>query len=331
MTSPADGARIAARDNPGWRLTGLARIPIPTFGIGMGVLGLGLCWRYSGVLFHFSPLIGNIILLAGTVLWVCATAVQLVRLAVAPSAVCEELAHLIRGPLVAQKIIVILLLAEAAGPNFPKLAYGLLLAGTVLSVFVTLWVLTRFQAAQHDRILAPSWLVAPIALPFTSILYGADGDRIAASMSLGAGSLVITTLLPRVLAGISTVTAAPAQIRPLVVIAVAPLALIFIAYVQLAGVDGVAYGLLGATLFVVCLVLTTLPHWWRAPFGLPWWACGMPPAAVVLAIIDLAEKVRTTATLSAAAASLGIITAIMIILLSRTVTALINGRLFPPP
>jgi tellurite resistance protein len=318
------------RFTKGWALTGLARIPIPIFGIAMGVLGLGLCWRYSGVLFNFSPLIGNIILLAGTVLSASATAVQLVRLAIAPSAVWEDVAHSIRGPLVAQKIIVILLLAEAAGPNFPKLAYGLLLAGTVLAIFATLWVLTRFQATHHDRILAPSWLVAPIALPFTSILYAVDGDRIAASMSLGAGSLVIATLLPRVLVGISTVTAAPAQVRPLVAIAVAPLALIFVAYVQLAGVDTLAYGLLGATMFVVCLVLTTLPHWWRAPFGLPWWACGMPPAAVVLAVIELAEKVRTIATLTAAAASLGIITVIMIILLTRTVTALLNGRLFPP-
>ena len=317
-------------DDRGRRLIGVARIPIPTFGIGMGVLGLGLCWRYSGVLFHVSPLIGNIILLAGTVLWACATAVQLVRLAVAPSVVGEELAHAIRGPLVAQKIIVILLLAEAAGPTFPKLAHALLLAGTVLAVLATLWVLTRFQAAQHERILAPSWLVAPIALPFTSILYGVDGDRVAASMSLGAGALVIATLLPRVLAGISTVTAAPAPIRPLVVISVAPLALIFIAYVQLAGIDGFAYGLLGAAMFVVCLVLTTLPHWWRAPFGLPWWACGMPPAAVVLAVIELAEKLRTAATLTAAAVALGIITVIMTILLIRTATALINGRLFPP-
>jgi tellurite resistance protein len=296
----------------------------------MGVLGLGLCWRYSGVLFHVSALVGNIILLAGTVLWACATAAQLVRLAVAPSAVCEELAHAIRGPLVAQKIIVILLLAEATGPIFPKLAYALLLAGTVLAVLATLWVLTRFQAAQHDRILTPSWLVAPIALPFASILYGVDGDRVAASMSLGAGTLVIATLLPKVLVGISTLPEAPAPLRPLVVISVAPLALIFIAYVQLAGIDGFAYGLFGATMFVACLVLTTLPHWWRAPFGLPWWACGMPPAAVVLAVIELAEKLRTTATLTVAAVSLGIITVIMTILLIRTATALINGRLFPP-
>lgn len=272
-----------ALDHPGRRLSGVACIPIPTFGIGMGVLGLGLCWRYGGVVFHLPPLIGNLILLAGTVLWAAATSVQLVRLAVAPSFVGEELAHAIRGPLVAQKIIVVLLLAEAAGPRFPKLAYGLLLAGTVLAVLTTLWVLTRFQAAQHDRMLTPSWLVAPIALPFAATLYAADGDRVAASMTLGAGALVIATLLPRVLVGLSNVTAAPAPLRPLVVIAVAPLALIFIAYVQLAGVDEVAYGLLGATMFVVCLVLTTLPHWWRAPFGLPWWACGMPPAAVVLA------------------------------------------------
>jgi tellurite resistance protein len=149
-------------------------------------------------------------------------------------------------------------------------------------------------------------------------------------MSLGAGALVIATLLPRVLVGISTIMAAPALIRPLVVIAVAPLALIFIAYVQLAGVDGFAYGLLGATAFVVGLVLTTLPHWWRAPFGLPWWACGMPPAAVVLAVIELAEKLRTFATLAAAAASLAIITVIVTLLLVRTLIALFNGRLLPP-
>ena len=330
MTGPTNETRIADVDNPGWRLTGLARIPIPIFGIGMGVLGLGLCWRYAGELFHLSPLIGNMILIAGTILWACATCVQVARLAVAPSSVREDLAHSIRGPLAAQKIIVLLLLAEAAHPSFPKLAYGLLLVGTVLAVIATLWVLTRFQAAQHDRVLAPSWLVAPIALPFSSILYGVDGDRIAASMSLGTGALVIATLLPRVLVSISTIAAAPAPIRPLVMIAVAPLALIFIAYVQLAGVDEVAYGLFGATMFVVCLALTTLPHWWRAPFGLPWWACGMPPAAVVLAVIELAEKVRTTATFTAAAASLGIITVIMAMLLIRTVRALLNGRLFPP-
>src|ERR1700722_14176955 len=78
------------------RPSGLARIPIPTFGIGMGVLGLGLCWRYSAVVFHLSPLIGNLILLAGTGLWGAATLVQLGRLAVASSSVGEELAHAIR-------------------------------------------------------------------------------------------------------------------------------------------------------------------------------------------------------------------------------------------
>ena len=189
----------------------------------------------------------------------------------------------------------------------------------------------QFQAAQHDRVLAPSWLVAPIALPFSSILYGVDGDRIAASIKYWHGRAGDCDIAAQeVLVGISTVTAAPAPIRPLVMIAVAPLALIFIAYVQLAGVDEVAYGLFGATMFVVCLALTTLPHWWRAPFRLLWWACGMPPAAVVLAVIELAEKVQTPATLAAAAASLGIITVIMVILLIRTIRALLNGRLFPP-
>jgi tellurite resistance protein len=322
--------RIADMELPEPRMSALARVPLPMFGIGMGVLGLGLCWRYSGILFNFSPWIGNILLLAGTILWACTSFVQLLRLALATSALREELAHAVRGPLVAQKIIVILLLAEAAGPDFPRLAFGLLLTGSVLAVLATLWVLMRFQAEQHDRMLAPSWLVAPIALPFMSILYAVDGDRGAACMSLGAGALVIATLLPRVLVGISTIMAAPAPIRPLVVIAVAPLALIFIAYVQLAGVDGFAYGLLGATAFVVCLVLTTLPHWWRAPFGLPWWACGMPPAAVVLAVIELAEKLRTLATLAAAAASLAIITVMMTLLLARTMIALFNGRLLPP-
>ena len=308
----------------------LARAPIPVFGIGMGVLGLGLCWRNAGLLFHLSIVIGDTILGLGVLLSLLALASQLWRALWMPGSLYEELKHPLLGPTVGQPIIVLLLISEAARRDFPLVSHVMLFTGSVLALLVTLLVLFLFGRRRDSGIpVAPTRLIAPIALLIAAILHASEGNAMAAWLLVGAGTAAIFALCPITLLHFPVATL-PEPARPLVMISVAPLALIFIAYVELRGIDVVAFILFGGALTILLRTMSTLPTWWKAPFGLPWWSCAMPPAAVVLAILALAEKVGGGAMLAGAGTAVGLLTGAVVILSVRTGYAIAGGYFLPP-
>lgn len=308
----------------------LTRVPISVFGIGMGVLGLGLCWRNAARLFDLSAAIGDSILAVGSALSLLALASQLWRALLAPRSLREELLHPVRGPAVAQPVVVLLLIAEAVGRDWPLASHVLLIVGSALALFVTLQMLFLFARCRISELpVAPTWLIAPIALLIAAILHAGEGNAVAAWLLMVAGAGTILGLRPVTLLYFPVATL-PEPARPLVMISVAPLALIFIAYVELRGIDVVALALFGGALAILLRAVATLPTWRKAPFGLPWWSCAMPPAAFVLAILVLADKVRGDAMQASAAMAVGTFTCAMALLFVNTGRAIVGGRFFPP-
>ncbi|WP_324134774.1 hypothetical protein [Bosea sp. (in: a-proteobacteria)] len=307
----------------------LGEVPIPIFAIGMGVLGLGLCWRYAGLLIGAPRMPADIMLLGGIILSAAALAIQAIRLFRAPGGLADEVRHPVRGPLIAQPIVVILLIAEATAHDFSLLSEGLLSVGAILSLGVTLWVLARHIGRLIDMsAISPTWLVAPIAIEIAAILFASEHRHALASALLGCAVITHLVLMPAVLLRLILTGPLPPPAQPLVVILTAPLPLLFIAYVQIVGLDLVAWGIIGASFLVAGVVLATIRRWRRAPFGLPWWALGMPPAAVVLAVITLAEKIQAP---SVTGFALVLVVAQSIVtgwLLVRTAMAAARGELF---
>ncbi len=86
-----------------------------------------------------------------------------------------------------------------------------------------------------------------------------------------------------------------------------------------------------ATLLILVRIFASLPKWWGVPFGLPWWACAMPPAAVVLAVLALAEKTHDPIARICGAVAVGLLTCTVVMLFVRTGVALAAGRLLPSP
>lgn len=322
--------RFSLKMPPSTAPNSLQSTPFGIFAICLAFLGLGLCWRLAPYPFGVGHLFGETVLGAGYVLTGGAFLCQFARFYRFSGAVMNELCDPIRGPIVLQPVIALQLIAESLLTSRPMLAETLIVATTTIAVIASFGMLFLWcRQPGYTQIRTPTWLIPGISLGVASFLCGLQSWVFASEVVL---VLTVLWFAGHVIGLLFTTQnqAVPDPLRPLCLIYHAPLPILYLAWTQTQGTGGIAFMLLiTATAVSVTLCLWGLFKL-RAPFGYPWWAAGMPPMVLVLAMLaphGAAPDLRLMHTL-ALLAFWGVHLAFVSLLLA-TLQATLRGQVLP--
>jgi tellurite resistance protein len=119
-----------------------------------------------------------------------------------------------------------------------------------------------------------------------------------------------------------------AHLMPTLFILIAPPAVGFIAYLQLAGeLDSFARILYFFGLFLTLLLFTQVGRFIKLKFFLSWWAYSFPLAAISIATFVMAERTGHSVYLYLGMGLLALLTAIIVLLVILTLVAVYRRRI----
>jgi tellurite resistance protein len=274
----------------------------------LGLFGLGLAWRRAGDVFQVPAFVGEFILGAVTLLFLCALVAYLAKVLRKPGAFAQDLRILPGRAGLSAGSGAAMLLAAVLVPystGWASLTLVLALAAHSLVAFVV--VLVLWAAPLEQRRMSPVWqltFVGFIIAPLAAIPLG------AALMS----ELIFVVTLPLAITiwiGHAVVTRGqpvPAPLRPLLAIQLSPICLFGIV-AGLLGLMGIAALFGWLAIAVLAVFLLRGRYMLAAGFSPTWGAFTFPLAAfanlmLILAIIG--EPFRVLGGLSLIAATLAV-------------------------
>jgi len=213
-------------------------------------------------------------------------------------------------------------------------SHGFWLAGAAIHLLLTFNVLTQWMHQPHFRIHhgTPAWfipVVGNILLPIAGVRHG----YIELSWFFFSIGLVYWIVLKVLIFNrIIFHEPMPAKLLPTLFILIAPPSVGFLSYLQLTGgeLNDFARILYFSGLFILLLLLVQWRRFLSAQFFLSWWAYSFPLAAFSIASQVYYQQVGHQAFQVIAYGSLALATAVIGMLLLRTLAAIRDGSLFVP-
>lgn len=297
----------------------LRNFPVSFFAVVMGLGGLTLAWQRTG-----APLVGSVLLTLSIAVFGLLAALYATKAMRFPQAVAREFSHPVRLNFIPTFSISLLLLAVALLEVNTDLSYVLWLAGAVLHLMLTLWVMNFWINHPDLEIhhINPAWfipVVGNIVVPLAGVVHGA----LEASWFFFAIGLVFwLVLLTLIFYRITFHSPLPERLLPTFAILIAPPAVGFLAYTQITGtLDSLGRVLYGAALFMLLLLATQIGRLRRIQFFLSWWAYSFPLAALTIATLRMSHLTGITGYRYLAYALLAVLTALILLLAVKTLTA----------
>lgn len=312
---------------------GLAHVPITVFASVMGVGGLGLAWRKAAPLMGLPTAIGKILLAIGAALFVMAAITYGLKVIRHPQACLGEFNHPIRSCFFAAISISMMLLATGLHPHAAAPAELLWKIGAVLQLAFTVRVFARWIVHRQEITHAnPVWfipIVGNIIVPVLGVKLGqTDVSWFFFSIGMALWLPMLAIILNRVIFHDDL----PPRMVPTLFIMVPPPAIGYLAYAGLVGqVDSFATILVNLALFITLTLLAMAPRFARLPFAVSWWAFTFPLDAAALAFIEHGHRNPGNWLFAIAAPlALGLASAVVALVLVRTIAGTVNGTLFVP-
>ncbi|WP_326538593.1 SLAC1 anion channel family protein [Pseudorhodoferax sp.] len=322
-TAPA----VAARSDLSVR-----HLPVNLFAAVMGLSGLAMAWRLAHGSLGAPALVGEAIAALAVAVFVLLCAGYLAKLARHPQAVQAEFQHPVSGNFFGTIAISLLLLSAIAAPYSAPAARALWTVGVLATFALCLLAVSRLLKGRLDAAQAvPAWFipcVATLDIPVTGAqmpqAWAAEINLLASAV----GTVLALVLLVLILARLVHRDPLPAAMTPSLMILVAPFAVGFLAYSNLAGgVDRFAALLFYFGLFIFAVVA---PKVFRpsVPFSPGWWAISFPLAALANAALKYAAFRDSAPLWLLAVALLGALSLALAVLTVRTARIALNGQLF---
>ena len=308
----------------------LGALPAGLFGAVMGLAGLGLAWRRAEGALTFASELWCALGVLALVLVGAGYAAKALR---HPQSVRAELENPALVGFCAALPVGMTLAAGALRPWALPVAHAVWWGGVGLLAALQLWALSRFlrgglQAAQVNG----GWMilfVGGIVVPSSGLDLGhALVSQWFFGASAAAAPFVMGAVLWRTLFG----PPLPAAAKPSTFILLVPPSLVYANGIALGAAESpYLQGLFFSGLVLLVALLVAMRDCWRWPFGAPWWAFTFPLDAMAAAAGLHAELHPEGPWRLVARAVLWLATAVVVIVLARTVLALRGGRLFLPP
>ncbi len=311
----------------------LEHFPISYFAMVMGMSGLTIAWEKAHSLFNLQTNPDGPLAIFTAGLFVLLLAIYTSKLVRYRGAVVAELRHPIKLNFFPTISISLLLLSIVMLHRYPDLAHLLWLAGAILHIFFTFYVMNVWIYHEHFEVhhLNPSWLipvVGNVVVPITGVSLGYyEVSWFFFSIGIVFWLVLLATIFNRVLFH----NPLPSKLMPTLFILIAPPAIGFISYTKLSGgIDAFAHILYYVGLFLTFLLLTQARRFARLQFFISWWAYTFPMAAITVATMVMYENSGLPGFLFLSWVLLCLLTGIVVFMLYKTAQAVSRGEICQP-
>ena len=311
----------------------LEHFPINIFPVVMGLTGWTLAWQKTQRVLGLEWEIGEALTVLSIVVFVILATLYMVKLARHPDAVAAELKHPIKLSFFPAISISLILLGTTLANIEPSSAEVFWLSGVFLQFFLLLFVINSWVNHEHFETVHvnPSWFIPAVGnvlVPVAGIGFGyVEVSWFFFSIGMMFWLILLTIVFNRVLFH----NPLPPVLLPTLAILIAPPAVGFVGYTTLVGgLDSFGRLLYGMALFFTLFVATLAPRFAKLPFFLSWWAYSFPLAAITIASWVMFETTKVSGYMYLAEVLLGLLSVVLLVLIFKTIMAVINNKICVP-
>lgn len=311
----------------------LKHFPISFFAVIMGLTGVSIAWDKAETVFGMELGVSDALLALAAVSFALLAAVYGNKLIRHRDAVVGELNHPIQINFFPTFSISLVLLGIAFLHRAPGLAGALWAAGSSLHLLLTLYVLSVWIHHEHFEVqhINPAWFIPVVGNVLVPIAGVPLGYTELSWFFFSVGMLFWIVLFAIIFNRMLFHHPLPERLMPTFFILIAPPAVGFLAYLQLAGgLDAFARVLYYGGLFLTLLLVTQVNRFLRIPFYLSWWAYSFPLAAITIATLVMYERTGQPAFAAIGWILLNSVTLVLLYLLYRTVRAVSARKICMP-
>ena len=245
-----------------------------------------------------------------------------------------DFAHPIKANFFAAISISLLLISATLLPYSIDMATVVWGTGAVVHLGFTLSLIARWIKQSHEVIHAnPAWfipVVGNILVPLVGVKLGyLEISWFFFSIGSVFWIVLFTIIFNRVVFHHDPL---PRKFMPTLFILIAPPAVGYLAYINLAGgeIDAFARILFYVALFITALMFSMVRVFAQLPFALSWWAYTFPLDAMTIAICDYADRTGSTFFNGLAMVMLIVTSLVIGFVAFRTIKAVMAGKVFAP-
>jgi tellurite resistance protein len=310
-------------------------LPVSIFGAVMGLSGLSFAWRLANNLWHFGSAISEIIAAIAIVLFIVLFVAFIVKFWRTPSILVKELDHPVTVSFYGTFIISLLVIPGLLLPYISVFATILWIIAAI-GMLVFAWYVLR-KWLDHQQLpenAMPVWvipIVGTLDVPIVGIHMHIYGIHEICMVFFGIGVVFTFILLTLIISRLMFQSELPIAVQPTLLILTSPLALAFIGYESLTGVQDIfSTSIFYFNIFLFALLaskIIMLPK--VCPFFVSWWSVSFPMAAVTISALHYAEHRPGTIHLVLAGVLLLTTTIIITFLIIQTLHRIFNNTFAP--
>jgi tellurite resistance protein len=310
------------------------KLPASFFGMILGLVGLGSCWRVAAKIWHLPTWIGEIIMLIAVVVWLVLLLLYVSKWLWAREDALAEYEHPVLCCFIGLVPVSTVLVALAIAPYGRAIAVALFVVGAIGQLIFGVYRSGQlWMGGRKPETITPILYLPTVAGGFVSTMgASALGYREWGALFFGAGLLSWLALESIIMHRLYLLEALPKPLRPTLGIQLAPPVVGCVAYLSITSgqPDAFAQILFGYGLLQAFILLRLIPWLFQQPFAASYWAFTLGVAALSLASLRFVERGMTGMMASLAVLLfIGANIAIGSIALG-TLRLLLRGKLLPP-
>ncbi|MDG6881389.1 Tellurite resistance protein tehA [Phocoenobacter uteri] len=307
-------------------------IPINYFGIVLGLLALGLAWRYATSFFSFSAIISESLMGVGSFVWLIFILAYIWKWIAYREQAKAELNHLILGCFVSLIPITTCLIGLGILPYSPIFAKLLFILGIIGQLgFSAFHTAGMWRGTFNQESATPAMYLPTVATNFTSaVVMGTLGYQDMGMIFFGAGFFSWLILEPSVLQRLRTVSPLAENLRPIIGIQLAPAFVGASAYLSVNGgeIDLLVKMLIGYGLLQLLFLIRLLPWIFANGFTPSVWGFSFGLASMAKVGIVLAEQNQAPIFYMLGLTMFSFATLCIALMFIGTLYLLVKGRFF---
>ncbi|MEI6300341.1 MAG: dicarboxylate transporter/tellurite-resistance protein TehA [Betaproteobacteria bacterium] len=314
-------------------------VPASIFGMVLGLVGLGDCWRVAAMAWGYSHAIDEIVMGVAFLVWLLVLILYIGKWFWARDEAIAELNHPVQSCFIGLSGVATMLAAvSVAPPHSTGLPLALAVVGAVLTQAYGVYFTARhWRGGRELETASPALYLPTVAGNFVSaFVAGYFGYETLGQLFLGAGMFSWLALESLITHRLSFVKAMAPPLRPAMGIMLAPPVVGCLAYLFVTGgmsggkPDLFAQALLGYGLLQLALLLCLLPWIAKQPFAASYWAFSFGVTALAFDAIVFMLRGQTGYIEWLAPVLFVLANVTMVILILGTLWRLAQGKLLAP-
>ncbi len=305
-----------------------AHIPLPLFASVMGLCGLAMVWHSAAIHWQFSSLPADLITLLAAIVFGLLLMLYGYKVVACGDRVMAELRHPVRINFLPTLSINLILLGILSREWLPSASLWLWMTGAAFQLLFTLIIVTIWiESERPSASINPAWFIPAVGNVLVPIAAVPAGYPMVGWFFMAIGLFFWLTMNTIVFYRLITKPALEDPMRPTLMILLAPPAVGFMAWVNLAGqVDAFATLLYLMSVFIAALLVLQVPRFIKLPFFPSWWAYTFPMAAFTSASFRFLPLQQTSIDPILAFLA-GLSTLVILTVAARTLLAVVRGEL----